>query len=67
MIFRLADNSAVHITSAEWFTPPVRRSNGSGLEPDIAMIPAEDGRDVEMGEALRHLNEALAALDADTD
>jgi hypothetical protein len=25
------------------------------LEPDISMIPAEDGRDVELGEAIRYL------------
>lgn len=66
LIFRLADNSAIHITSAEWFTPARTALNGNGLEPDIAMIPAEDGRDVELGEALRYLNEALAALDQNT-
>src|SRR5690606_2784961 len=32
LIFRLADNSAVHITSAEWFTPARTALNGSGLE-----------------------------------
>jgi len=29
--------------------------DGQGLAPDIAMIPAEDGRDVELGEAIRYL------------
>jgi len=55
LIFRLSDESSVHITSAEWLTPNQVPLDGSGLEPDISMIPAEDGRDVELGEAIRYL------------
>ncbi len=55
LIFRLSDKSSVHITSAEWLTPNQVPLDGSGLEPDISMIPAEDGRDVELGEAIRYL------------
>ncbi|WP_162910071.1 S41 family peptidase [Aggregatilinea lenta] len=61
LIFRLSDDSSIHITSAEWFTPAHAALNGNGLDPDIAMIPAEDGRDVELGEALRQLTDQLAA------
>lgn len=59
LIFRLSDDSSVHITSAEWFTPSRAPLDGSGLAPDISMIPAEDGRDVELGEAIRHLHSEL--------
>lgn len=62
LIFRLEDNSSVHITSAEWFTPARVPLDGVGLEPDISMIPAEDGRDVELGEAVRYLSAQIASL-----
>lgn len=56
-IFRLSDDSSVHITSAEWLTPNGRQLEKVGLEPDIAMIPDENGRDVEFGEAVRYLQQ----------
>jgi carboxyl-terminal processing protease len=59
LIFRLEDGSSIHITSAEWFTPARSPLNGRGLDPDIAMIPAEDGRDVELGEAIRYLRHSV--------
>lgn len=59
LIFRLSDDSSVHITSAEWYTPARAALDGVGLEPDISMIPAEDGRDVELGEAIRHLHSVV--------
>lgn len=52
-IFRLADESSLHVTSAEWLTPSRRQIEGEGLEPDIVMIPDANGRDVELGEAIR--------------
>ena len=61
LIFRLADGSSIHITSAEWFTPARAALDGQGLVPDIAMIPAQDGRDVELGEAIRYLTAHSAA------
>jgi len=61
LIFRLSDDSSIHITAAEWFTPARVALDGQGLQPDIAMIPAEDGRDVELGEAIRYLATRLAA------
>jgi carboxyl-terminal processing protease len=62
LIFRLADESSIHITAAEWFTPAHMALDGQGLQPDIAMIPAEDGRDVELAEAIRHLSAQLASV-----
>jgi carboxyl-terminal processing protease len=56
-IFRLSDNSSLHITSAEWLTPNRRRLENIGLVPDITMIPDVNGRDVELGEAIRYLQQ----------
>ncbi len=59
-IFRLSDNSSLHITAAEWLTPKQQHLDGQGLEPDISMIPDVNGRDVELGEAVRQLSAILA-------
>jgi carboxyl-terminal processing protease len=59
-IFPLSDGSSIHVTAAEWFTPSKTPLDGIGLEPDIPMIPPEDGRDVETGEAIRYLQQKLA-------
>jgi carboxyl-terminal processing protease len=58
-IFPLSDESSVHVTSAEWFTPNRNALDRIGLEPDIPMIPDENGRDVEIGEAIRYLQANL--------
>jgi carboxyl-terminal processing protease len=60
LIFPLSDGSSIHVTSAEWFTPDHGPLDGNGLQPDIPMIPADDGRDVELDEAVRHLRDSLA-------
>lgn len=54
-IFRLSDNSSLHITAAEWLTPNHTHLDGTGLEPDIPIIPDPNGRDLELGEATRYL------------
>lgn len=59
LIFPLADKSSVHITTAEWLTPNKTQIDGVGLEPDIPMIPDPNGRDVELGEAIRTLRSKL--------
>lgn len=59
-IFTLSDGSSIHVTSAEWFTPARAPLDGLGLEPDIAMIPDANGRDVETGEAVRYLQRILS-------
>lgn len=56
-IFALADGSSVHITTAIWLTADREPINGVGIEPDIPMIPDENGRDVELAEAIRRLQE----------
>jgi carboxyl-terminal processing protease len=58
-IYRLSDESSLHITAAEWFTPSRQQIDGTGLEPTIAMIPDANGRDVELGEAVRQLEVML--------
>ncbi len=58
-IFRLSDESSLHVTAAEWFTPSRQELDGAGLEPTISMIPDENGRDVELGEAVRYLEQQL--------
>ncbi len=60
-IFPLSDGSSLHVTSAEWFTPAHHQLTDNGLEPDTSMIPDANGRDVELGEAIRHLQAALTA------
>lgn len=60
-IFRLSDGSSLHVTAAEWLTPKRVHLDGIGLEPDIMMIPDVNGRDVELGEAVRYLVERLEA------
>jgi carboxyl-terminal processing protease len=59
-IFSLSDSSSIHVTSAEWLTPEQQGLDGVGLEPNIAMIPDENGRDVEIGEAVRYLQQQIA-------
>ena len=54
-IFPLSDQSSLHVTAAEWLTPDHHALDGVGLEPDVAMIPDEQGRDVELGEAVRQI------------
>jgi carboxyl-terminal processing protease len=59
-IYPLADGSSLHVTAAEWLTPNRNQLDGAGLTPDIAMIPDVNGRDVELGEAVRQLQSELA-------
>jgi carboxyl-terminal processing protease len=59
-IIALSDGSSIHVTSAEWLTPNRVAIEGIGLIPDIEMIAAENGGDVEIGEAIRYLQTRLA-------
>lgn len=63
-IFTLSDRSSIHVTASEWFTPDYQPLEGSGLVPDIEMIPDANGFDVELGEALRQLEVLIAAEEA---
>jgi len=58
-IFPLSDQSSLHVTSSEWFTPAHQPLQGRGLTPDVEMIPDSNGRDVELGEGVRRLQEGL--------
>jgi len=58
-IHRLSDTSSIHITSHEWLTPNRHVIDGIGLTPNIEMIPDENGRDVELGEAVRYLQNTV--------
>lgn len=60
-IFALSDSSSLHITSAEWFTPERNELDQHGLKPDIEMIPDINGRDIELGEAIRYLQQQRVA------
>lgn len=66
-IFPLSDGSSLHVTSAEWFTPNRNELSDVGLTPDIEMIPDENGRDVELGEAIRQLRQQIAEQDEQQD
>jgi carboxyl-terminal processing protease len=57
LIFSLADQSSLHITTAEWLPPSKTPLDGIGITPDITMIPDQNGRDVELGEAIRYLRD----------
>ncbi|NDJ84565.1 MAG: S41 family peptidase [Chloroflexi bacterium] len=58
-IYGLSDGSSFRITGAVWLTPDRTPLDGFGLTPDIEMIPDENNRDVELGEAIRQLNQQL--------
>lgn len=58
-IFPLKDGSSIHVTSAEWLTPNEESIASNGLQPDISLIPDENGRDIEYGEAIRYLHTVL--------
>lgn len=42
LIYELADESSLHITNAQWFTPEHRQISGNGLAPDIAVEAGSD-------------------------
>jgi carboxyl-terminal processing protease len=58
-IYPLSDSSSLHVTAAEWLTPARTPLEEVGLEPNIPMIPDENGRDVELGESIRYLRNLL--------
>jgi carboxyl-terminal processing protease len=55
-IYRLSDQSSIHITSAEWLTPNRNVLDHHGLTPNIVTTVDNSGRDVELGEAVRYLS-----------
>jgi carboxyl-terminal processing protease len=58
-IFQLSDTSSIHVTSAEWFTPSKRALDNVGIEPTITVVPDDSGRDLELTEAIKYLQQQL--------
>jgi carboxyl-terminal processing protease len=50
-VHRLADDSAIHVTYARWYTPAGRQLDGHGLTPDLPVPPA-NGRDAPLQAAI---------------
>lgn len=57
-IYKLSDESSIHVTSAEWYTPSRYQLDGKGLIPTIEVI-ADSTRDAEISEAIDYLLQQL--------
>lgn len=42
LIHELSDQSSIHVTNAEWYTPDRRRISPDGLAPDVIIEPGTD-------------------------
>ncbi len=52
-VIPLGDGSAIKLTAAEYFTPEGRNIHGSGLTPDVEVLPGEDKeKDVQLEKAV---------------
>lgn len=54
-IYDLSDGSSLHITAARWFTPNRNQIDGKGLSPDIMVEPGEGDSDLQLEQAVEHL------------
>lgn len=58
-IRQLSDGSALHITTATWYTPKRNQIEGTGLQPDIAIPLTDDsikkGLDPQLNRAIEYL------------
>lgn len=50
LIHELADQSSLHVTNAQWFTPSGAQISGQGLAPDTPVAEGEDPLPVAIGE-----------------
>lgn len=57
-IYKLSDESSIHVTSAEWYTPSRYQLDGKGLTPAIEVV-TDPSRDAEIGEAIDYLTQQL--------
>lgn len=57
-IYKLSDESSIHVTSAEWYTPSRYQLDGRGLNPTIEVV-TDPTRDAEISEAIDYLIEQL--------
>lgn len=56
LIFKLSDQSSIHITNARWFTPNRTELDGVGLKPDFEIEPGgAGGGDPELDRAIEYL------------
>ncbi len=59
LIYELSDASRLHVTVAKWFTPDNNAIDGTGLIPDIEVLPTEEDqasqRDVQLERAISFL------------
>jgi carboxyl-terminal processing protease len=42
LIHELSDESSLHVTNGEWFTPAGVRISGNGLVPEVVLAPGQD-------------------------
>ncbi len=63
-IYPLSDKSSLHVTAAAWLTPKRHALDAVGLQPDVPVTPDAQGRDVELGEAVRILQGQLNPAEA---
>lgn len=56
LIHELSDESSIHVTNAEWYTPERRRISPDGLTPDVVIVPGTDP----LPQAVALLNQHLA-------
>ncbi|CAN5649620.1 hypothetical protein BH10CHL1_BH10CHL1_36470 [soil metagenome] len=42
LVYELSDQSSLHVTNAQWFTPDHHQISGHGLTPDVTTAPGED-------------------------
>jgi carboxyl-terminal processing protease len=59
LIFNLSDGSAIHVTSARWFTPDRQPIDQNGLTPDIVVEPSQEALENGQDEALQRAIELL--------
>lgn len=64
LILTLSDDSSLHVTTAEWFTPERNRIQDQGLEPDIPVTADEQNAHAALSAALEYLNSELSVAEA---
>ncbi len=42
LVHELSDQSSLHVTNAQWFTPNRHQISGQGLTPDVIVAPDKD-------------------------
>jgi carboxyl-terminal processing protease len=58
LVYELSDQSSLHVTNAQWFTPNRHQISGQGLTPDVVIEPGSDP----LPQALALLQEVATSL-----